>query len=139
MKREEYIRELFSQALEKLPAERGQFLDGACEGEPELRLQVESLLRDHERAGDLLQRPSQMPPPEATPVRAGLGQANTIELSEAAFTRPMIEGKAGCFAGYELLGAIAQGGMGVVYKARHVRLSAGGSEDDPRRPIRQRN
>ncbi|MGA2556859.1 MAG: hypothetical protein ABSG04_11370, partial [Verrucomicrobiota bacterium] len=72
MKPVEHIRELFSQALEKTPAGRGQFLDEACKGDPELRSQVESLLRAHERAGDFLQRTLQPSPPGAGPGRAGL-------------------------------------------------------------------
>ncbi|SPE56911.1 hypothetical protein SBV1_260006 [Verrucomicrobia bacterium] len=54
LKREEHIRQSFSQALERVPATRGPFLEEACKGDPELYDQLESLLGAHERAGRFL-------------------------------------------------------------------------------------
>ena len=52
MNAEERTKEIFSQALErKSPGERENFLAEACKDEPEMRSQVESLLRAHEQAG----------------------------------------------------------------------------------------
>ena len=38
------VRRLFEAALERTPAERGAFLDGACDGQPALRTAVERML-----------------------------------------------------------------------------------------------
>ena len=54
MKAEERIKEIFAQAREKKsPAEREAYLAEACQGDQQLRLDIESLLRAHEQAGDL--------------------------------------------------------------------------------------
>ena len=48
------IQEIFAEALLEGSAEaRERFLDEACAGAPELRAQVESLLRAHDQAGQL--------------------------------------------------------------------------------------
>ncbi|MGA2660963.1 MAG: hypothetical protein ABSH34_26060 [Verrucomicrobiota bacterium] len=83
MKREELIKELFSRALEQqAPGERALFLEEACRSDLELRQQVESLLGAHGRAGDFLQRTSQMSPPDVTRQRAGMDQ-KTMMISQA--------------------------------------------------------
>src|SRR4051812_7738183 len=51
------VEEIFLTAVEKAPVERGAYLDAACGGETDLRVQVEALLRSHEQAGSLLEQP----------------------------------------------------------------------------------
>ncbi len=51
---EPHARELFGQALERPEAERAGFLAGACSGDEVMRRQLESLLRSHALAADVL-------------------------------------------------------------------------------------
>ena len=48
---------LFADALELKPAARQTFLDHACRGDTALRMLVEELLREDERAGSFLRWP----------------------------------------------------------------------------------
>ena len=43
------------------PAERAAFLDGACDGDAELRTRVEALLRAHDQPDSLLDHPAVAP------------------------------------------------------------------------------
>ena len=92
MKPDEQIQELFSQALTKTSAEeRARFLAEACQGNPILREQLESLLRAHERAGDFLGTTVRLPPPSSA-----LEEPGTM------------------IGRYKLLEQIGEGGFGVV-------------------------
>jgi hypothetical protein len=52
-------RDIFIAALQREdPAQRRAYLDGACAGHPELRRQVEDLLRLYEAAGSFLEKPA---------------------------------------------------------------------------------
>src|SRR5215471_2272999 len=84
---------IFAQALEKkLPAEREIFLAEVCKDTPELRREVESLLRAHEHAGDF--------------------------LDQTAAMRDFVMESIGTAIGrYKLLERIGEGGFGVVYMA----------------------
>jgi hypothetical protein len=52
------IKELYHEALSKPRAERSEFLEAACQGDAELRREVESLLASLEKDGTLLDAPA---------------------------------------------------------------------------------
>jgi WD40 repeat protein/tRNA A-37 threonylcarbamoyl transferase component Bud32 len=91
----ERIREIFTRVLQqKSPAEQERYLTEACQAQPELRQQVESLLHAHEHAGDFLAWNPQVP------------------LSSLGGER------AGSMIGrYKLLEPIGEGGFGTVWMA----------------------
>src|SRR5690348_7106141 len=99
-------RELFLQALDITDsAERAAFVDRACANEPDLRRQVDQLLKAHEIAGQFLDQPH--------PV-AVAGEHTGAYASEARGDETagmVIAGK------YKLLQRIGEGGMGSVWMA----------------------
>jgi serine/threonine-protein kinase len=60
-KRWQRVKEIFQAALDKPAAERAQFVANACDGDAELRKQVESLLASSERDGSFIDSPAQLP------------------------------------------------------------------------------
>jgi TolB-like protein/Tfp pilus assembly protein PilF len=86
------IKQLVDQALAREPSARGTFLAEACEGDAELRAEVESLLRQEN--GSLF---------ETRDVPA----------------HPLVGRRLGS---YEMLSPIGAGGMGEVYRARDLKL-----------------
>ena len=99
------VKRLFHDACERAPEERIAFLDAACDGDAELRMEIESLLAVHERAGDFMQQPAMNVAPPG-----GSGDAETeIEAGR------MIDH-------YRVQRRIGAGGMGEVYLALDTRL-----------------
>ncbi len=101
-------RDIFIIALRKEdPGERRAYLDEACAGRPELRHQVEHLLRLHDGAGSFLEKPA------ATTAATG------------AFPETAEEGAASEVAGtlvgpYKLIEPIGEGGMGTVWMVQQT-------------------
>lgn len=102
--RRQRVEELFHDALDRAPAERDEFLAGACD-DPETRAAVRALLDDDEAAaawfGDLAGR--------------------TADLHHAIDGRPEVDALAGRRVGaYLLERELGRGGTSVVYAARRV-------------------
>jgi hypothetical protein len=67
---------IFTEALRLPVGERAAFLERACEGDENLRREVEALLSAHERVGSFLEKPAldagtQRPPGDGTGGRNG--------------------------------------------------------------------
>jgi non-specific serine/threonine protein kinase/serine/threonine-protein kinase len=101
MTREEWqrVKEILHDALELPRAGRTEFLDRSCNGNTELRDEVESLLRSHDDAGSFI---------ESSPAAAAPAVARE-EFGVGAQLGP-----------YRIVQLIAEGGMGSVYQAVRV-------------------
>src|SRR5262245_39784888 len=98
------VDELLEAALECPATERAAFLDRACEGDEELRRELESLLISDARAEAFIESPPAR-------VAADLFSDNT--------TKPVVGAR---IEHYQILAEIGAGGMGEVYLARDTRL-----------------
>src|SRR5215831_4506523 len=99
-------RDLFIAALQQEdPAGLRAYLDGACAGRPELRRQVEQLLRLHDGAGSFLEKPAAEPAATGAP-------------PDAAEQAPSPEAPGAVIGPYKLLEPVGEGGMGTVWMAQ---------------------
>ena len=96
---------VFLELIERRPADRDSALDELCAGDDSLRREVESLLASDAQASDLLEIPAQA----------------LLSAGNRAPWRPRFE-PGHRLGQYEISEFIAAGGMGEVYRARHVVL-----------------
>jgi serine/threonine protein kinase len=85
---------------------------------PDLATQLQAFFEDHDRL-DQFASPLR-PAGKAARLAAGTGSMGSTVLQETE--TPARRSEARWFGDYELLGVIAEGGMGVVYRARHRKL-----------------
>src|SRR6266545_2244392 len=103
---------IFQAALDLVPEERGQYLAEACCGDLSLKSDVETLLSQHESAGDLLEEP-----PYGETELGALGSLEAFAGPQDDIGDPMIGRRLGA---YRLEREIGRGGMGSVYEAIRV-------------------
>jgi len=133
------VRTVFARAQEfDAPGDRQAYLDEVCSGNPELRREVESLLRTLNPTSDFRARPSGAEPvaapdvpsdttqnidPMPSPAAAEGGKTAALASRNLDFMQPSRKpGALGKFLHYEVLEVLGQGGFGIVLKAFDEKL-----------------
>ena len=96
------VKQIFQSAIERPPDERDAFLARACQDNPALRSEVESLISSHDQAGDSIE--------------AMAAEAATEMLADE---RAIVDKQIGH---YQVLNRIGRGGMGEVFLAQDTAL-----------------
>ena len=107
------VEHLFGAALDLPPELRRDFLDRACHDAPELRLLIEELLREDERAGSFLRAPLFDHTSQADPRIHQVHQDRTLSSPD---TRPRFQPSHLIANRFVVVRFIARGGMGEVYE-----------------------
>jgi len=103
---------LLTAVLEQDEEQRPGFLSQACQGDEELREQVERLLRAHEHAGGFLETP-----PDAASAIATAQTSSESDQTRPTQTNRNEIGRGLSLGRYIVLNKLGRGGMGVVYAA----------------------
>ena len=116
-------RTVFTTALEKEnTAQRKEYLDEVCAGDPALRDRVEALLRSHEREGPFLDEPAAQQLAAQGVTQEEMPAATEDGPSLDFLTPSEKPGSLGRLGHYEIQEIIGQGGMGIVLRAFDEKL-----------------
>ena len=98
------LKVLFDRALTLAPAEREEFLTQSCAGDPQLRHEVDLLLKSHSEARDFIEQPA------------------AEKIASVILERKDVLAAGQRIAHYEIIRSLGSGGMGEVYLAQDTKL-----------------